>query len=104
MYQPTGRPLSEYFASSTLTTDGGVLAVGYTENYENGKGELYAVKTDSAGLVGVCSEVNGATPLNAIDPALTTVAPSLPVQTTTTPGNNSPSKTLATSIGTRDNC
>jgi hypothetical protein len=28
----TGRTLSEYFASSTLTGDGGALALGFTEN------------------------------------------------------------------------
>jgi hypothetical protein len=103
-YQPTGRPLSEYFASSTVTPDGGTLALGWTENYSKLKGELYGVKTDSTGSAGTCSDQHPATPLNAIDPALTTFSPSLPVQTTLTPGSTSPSGTLATSIGVQIEC
>jgi len=105
VYQPTGRPLSQYFASSTIAADGGVMAFGYTENYPIQKTELYGVKTDNAGLVGgVCSEVHGATPLRAINPALTYVAPSLPVQTTITTGSKSPSTTLTTSISATNDC
>ena len=105
VYQPTGRPLSQYFASSTVTTDGGIMALGYTENYQIGKGELYGVKTDNAGHVGsACSEVNHATPLSAINPALTYVAPSLPIQTTITPGSTSPTTTLTTSINVTSDC
>jgi hypothetical protein len=47
--------------------------LGFTENPLDGLGELFAVKTDSAGLVGTCSEVRPATALNAIDPVLATV-------------------------------
>jgi hypothetical protein len=36
VYQPTGRPLSEYFASATLAKDGGFLALGLTQNYSIG--------------------------------------------------------------------
>ena len=105
VYQPTGRPLSQYFASSTVTIDGGVMALGYTENYSNGKGELYGVKTDNAGLVGsACSEVHGATPLSAINPALAYVAPLLPIQTTITPGSKSPPTALTTSINVSSDC
>jgi hypothetical protein len=46
----TGRPLSQYFASSAVARDGGFLGVGYTEDYTTGLGLLYAVKTDSSGL------------------------------------------------------
>ena len=100
----TGRPLSQYFAASALAPDGGYLAAGVTENYAAQKDELYVVKTDSTGLVGTCGSVRPATPLSAINPALTTVAPSLPVQTATTPAVSSPSRTLATSITTTANC
>jgi hypothetical protein len=100
----TGRPLSQYFAASALAPDGGYLAAGVTENYPAQKNELYLVKTDSTGLVGTCGSVHPATPLSAISPGLTTVAPSLPVQTPTTSAVNSPSRTLATSITTTANC
>jgi hypothetical protein len=103
-YQPTGRPLSEYFASSSVTPDGGTLSLGWTENYAAQKGELYAVKTDSAGVAGTCSDQHPATPLTAMNPALTAFSPSLPVLTTTTPGSTSPSGTSATSIGVMVEC
>jgi hypothetical protein len=104
VYQPTGRPLSEYFASSSVTPDGGTLSLGWTESYSTLKGELYAVKTDSAGLAGTCSDLHDATPLTAINPTLTSFSPSLPVQTTITPGSTSPSGTSATSIGVHVDC
>ncbi len=100
----TGRPLSQYFAASALAPDGGYLAVGVTENYAAQKNELYVVKTDSSGLVGTCGSVHPATPLSAVSPGLTTVAPSLPVQTATTSAVKSPSGTLATSITATANC
>jgi hypothetical protein len=94
----TGRPLSQYFASSDLTSSGGYLALGITTNPTDFESELFAVKTDSAGLVGTCSQVHPATPLNAVDPGLATIAPALPVQTTIAAQGNSPSRTQPTSI------
>jgi hypothetical protein len=93
----TGRPLSEYFASSTLT-NAGVLALGFTENPSNLKGELFAVQTDGAGLVGACGQVHAAESLDAIDPGLASIAPTLPVQTAIAAQGNSPSTTRPTSI------
>ena len=103
-YAPTGRPLSQYFATSIATADGGTLALGFTENYSDGKGRLYAVKTDGAGLVGACSQVYPAPALTAIDPALTQIAPSLSITTTRTQGGGSPSTTRTTSVGTSPQC
>src|SRR5262249_44254020 len=58
-----GRPISQYFASSTPTNDGGFMALGFTEkNDPTSIGELYAVKTDSSGLVGICDQQHDATP------------------------------------------
>jgi hypothetical protein len=105
VYQPTGRPLSEYFASLTLARDGGFMAVGLTENYTIGLHLLYVVKTDSAGLCGKsCSEVNTATPITAFNPRLTTFVPSLPLRATVTPGVSSPSNTRTTSIIVKQDC
>ena len=100
-YPSSGRTLSEYFASSTLTSDGGYLALGFTENPADLAGELFAVRTDGAGLVGACSEIHVATPLDALDPGLAAIAPALPVQTTAPAQGDLPSGTLRTSISNR---
>jgi len=100
----TGAPLSQYFAASALAPDGGFTAAGPTENYHAQKNELYAVKTDSSGLAGTCGDVHPAAPLQAINPGLGTVAPSLPLQTGTTQAASSPIATVATSISTQQDC
>ena len=100
----TGAPLSQYFAASALAPDGGFTAAGPTENYHAQKNELYAVKTDSSGLAGTCGDVHPAAPLQAINPGLGTVAPSLPLQTATTQAASSPIATVATSISTQQDC
>ena len=84
--------LAEYEAA------GGYQALGFTENPTDGKGELFGVKTDASGLVGACSQVHPATPLNAIDPGLDQIAPTLPVQTAVAAQGDSSSSTRATSI------
>jgi hypothetical protein len=60
--------------------------------------------TDSAGLAGTCSDVHPATPLQAINPQLAAVAPSVVLQTATTSAASSPITTLPTSIRTRQDC
>ena len=77
-----GRTLSQYFASSTVTRDGGHLAIGFTENPGNLIGELFAVRTDGDGIAGTCGERHPATPLDAVDPGLVDVSPGLPVEAT----------------------
>jgi hypothetical protein len=96
----TGRTLSQYFASSTPANDGGFMALGFTEkNDPTFLGELYAVKTDSAGLIGGdCGQLHDATPLHATDPEVTALAPSLPVLTTVTPGSNVSIRARSTSV------
>ena len=98
VYPTTGRTISQYFASSDLTSSGESLALGFTENATDFTGELLAVKTDGAGLVGSCSQVNPATPLITIDPALATIAPALPVHATIAAQGDAPSSTQPTSI------
>jgi hypothetical protein len=101
----TGRPISQYFASSTPTNDGGFLALGFTEKNDiTFIGQLYAVKTDSAGLIGGCDQQYDATPLHAIDPEVTVLAPSLPVLTTVTPGSNVSIRARTTSVLKIDKC
>jgi len=98
-YPTTGSPISQYFASSTLTSDGGYLSLGFTENPVDGKGELFAVRTDSAGLVGTCSQIHSATARNVVDPGLATIAPIFPVQRTAPAQADLPATTRSTSIG-----
>jgi hypothetical protein len=79
--------------------NGGFLALGLTTNPTEYSGELLAVKTDGNGLVGSCSQVQPATPLNAVDPGLTTIAPGFPVHTATAVQADAPSTTRPTSVG-----
>jgi hypothetical protein len=101
----TGRTLSQYFASSALTSDGGYLALGFTTNYADLTGELFVVRTDSGGLVGGCSQVQPATPLQPLDPGLVGFTTAFPVQTTAPAQGALPAKTQPTSItGTSGTC
>ena len=101
----TGRPISQYFASSTPTNDGGFMALGFTEkNDPTSIGQLYAVKTDSAGLLANCDQLHTATPLHSVDPAMTILSPSFPVLTTFTPGRNVSIRPRTTSVLKDDKC
>jgi hypothetical protein len=101
----TGRPLSEYFASSAATSDGGFSGLGFTENATSGDGELFAVKTDSAGNAGSsCGDEHPGTVLNSTNPALGAAATSLPAFTAATPVARSPATTTSTSIRAQSDC
>jgi hypothetical protein len=101
----TGRPISQYFASSTPTDDRGFMALGFTEkNDVTFLGELYAVKTDSSGLVGICDQQHDATPLHSVDPAMTILSSSIPIITTVTPGSNVSIRARTTSVLKIDKC
>ena len=101
----TGRPISQYFASSTPTSDGGFMALGFTEKNDiTFLGQLYVVRTDRSGLLGNCDQLHDATPLHAIDPAMTVLSPSFPVLTTMTPGSNVMIRAQTTSVLKDDKC
>jgi hypothetical protein len=93
----TGLPYSEYFASSASTA-AGPLAVGYTENYSNGLGELLGVQSDAGGNVGSCSQVHRASALSPVDPGLADVAPPLAVGAPAVAVSSSPAQVLPTSV------
>ena len=93
-----GGPSSQYFASADLTSGGGFMALGFTTSVDSA-GALFAVKTDGDGLVGSCSQVREGFPLDVLDPGLATIAPALPVQTTTSRQGDLPARTQPTSIG-----
>lgn len=96
-----GRTISQYFASSTVTSDGGYLSVGFTENPFDLTGELFAVRTDSTGVAGGCSQQHPATPLDAVDPQLVGVTTLFPVRATLPTQADLPGKVQRTSIGAR---
>jgi len=101
----TGRPISQYFASSASTNDGGFMALGFTEKNDiTFLGELYAVKTDSAGLVAGCGQLHSATALHAIDPALATFDTYIPVDAGVTAGSNVSIRARTTSVLKNDKC
>jgi hypothetical protein len=100
----TGRTLSEYFGSSSITSGGRLLGLGWTENLSNGLGQLYGVRVDSSGIAGPCNEVRNATPLQVLSPGLSGIPPTLPVQMTSSQSGNSPARALGTSITTKHDC
>ena len=94
-----GRTLSQYFASSTPTSDEGFIGLGFTEsNDPSNIGELYAVKTDGVGLLGNCDQQHDATPLHSVDPMLTAFATSLPVVTTASAKSSASIRSRNTSV------
>jgi hypothetical protein len=101
----TGRPLSENFAGVAITS-AGCCALGATENYANGDGELLGVSTDGDGHVATtCSDEHSTALLSPANPDLVDLTPGLvavtgaggvsapaPVQMLLTGGTASPSQ------------
>ena len=100
----TNRPLGENFASSAVPKGGGIEAAGFTENANSTRAEILGVRTDSSGLVGSCGEVHPATPLQAIDPWLSMLPPSLSVSQPAIPITTSSSTTLPAAVAVRTDC
>jgi hypothetical protein len=98
----TGRPLSEYFAASTLTP-AGPLAIGSTENYSNGRNELLGVQTDPNGAVATCQQIHPASALTTTNPALSAITPNLTLTAHTTSQSTSPAQALATTTTATSN-
>jgi hypothetical protein len=103
-YAPTGLPLSEYFSSLTLPVGGGLLSVGYTENYTTQVGELFGISTDGSGLITGCRDVHSPLALQTVNPALTTFIPALTVAGLTTAPAPSPSTTQSVPVFTQVDC
>ena len=90
-----GTPLSEYFATSALTPIG-PIAIGETENYSNGHNELLAVRTDSNGTVGTCSQIHPSSALSPRNPALAEFDPGLASTTSVASQSSSPAQAQTT--------
>jgi hypothetical protein len=101
----TGRPISQYFASSTPANDGGFMALGFTEKNDITLiGQLYAVKTDGQGLTGACDQQHPASPLHAVDPAMAMLSSPLPVRTGVVERSSLSIRVGATSVARDDKC
>jgi hypothetical protein len=101
----TGRPLSENFASTAVASDGGFFSLGFTENLNNGLGELFGVSTDGNGVASsTCGDLHTATTLNPINPSLSAAGQSLPIGTAVAPTSSSPATVAATSVSTQSDC
>jgi hypothetical protein len=92
----TGRPLSEYFASSAITPVGPV-AIGWTEDLSNGLGQILGVQTDANGTVGSCSQIHQVSLLGVTDPGLVEFAPGLTTTSSIASNSPAPVQRLATS-------
>lgn len=100
----TGRPLSEYFAASTITATG-PLAVGSTENYSNGLNELFQVQTDANGTVGTCSQIHRSSALSTSDPGLSEFPPGLAATTSVASRGPAPVEVVPTTgVATAAQC
>jgi hypothetical protein len=88
-----------------LTADGGILAVGWTEDPQSLRGDLYVVKTDSAGLCSSgCSEIYPVPQQTATNISLTAMPPILAVNTQVIPGVTSLSQSEVTTAVVRQHC
>jgi hypothetical protein len=104
VWPPTGRPLSEYFAAGAPTSGGGAAALGYTEDYQAQRGELYAVRIGRSGGVGGCGDVRSAPALNPVDPGLVAIAPALTVGESVPSVTVAPVTTLAAPVAVQHEC
>lgn len=100
----TGLPLSEYFAGGDVAKDGGFVASGWTEDYANGLGLLFVVKTDAVGLCGNCSDVHPDTRLSTVNPDLISSPVLPPVRTAAISGSSSPIDSTPTAIMILTDC
>jgi hypothetical protein len=103
----TGRAVSEYFANSSLTSDGGVFALGFTSDETGTKGELYAVRTNSSGLIATsCSDVHApVNPDTALSPQLSGADAALAISSSTvTTGSASSAVVESPAVATSADC
>ena len=57
IYGPDVEYSDRYFYSFQQTSDGGFLAAGTTNEFDNGNGSIWLVKTDSSGNISSCTDV-----------------------------------------------
>lgn len=57
IYGPDVEYSDRYFYSFQQTSDGGFIAAGSTNQFDNGNGSIWLVKTDSSGNISGCTDV-----------------------------------------------
>jgi hypothetical protein len=57
IYGPDIQYSNRYFYSFQQTSDGGFIAAGSTNEFDNGNGSIWLVKTDSSGNISSCTDV-----------------------------------------------
>ena len=57
IYGPDVEYSNRYFYSFQQTNDGGFIAAGTTNEFDNGNGSIWLVKTDSSGNISSCTDV-----------------------------------------------
>jgi hypothetical protein len=57
IYGPDVEYSNRYFNSFQQTSDGGFIAAGSTDQFDNGNGSIWLVKTDSSGNISGCTDV-----------------------------------------------
>jgi hypothetical protein len=57
IYGPDVQYSNRYFYSFQQTSDGGFIAAGTTNEFDNGNGSIWLVKTDSSGNISSCTDV-----------------------------------------------
>jgi len=57
IYGPDVEYSDRYFYSFQQTSDGGFIAAGTTNEFDNGNGSIWLVKTDSSGNISSCTDV-----------------------------------------------
>jgi hypothetical protein len=103
----TGRNVSEYFSSSSLASDGGVFALGFTSDETGTKAELYAVRTNSSGLIAAtCSDVHApVNPESVLSPQLSSADGALALgSSTVTTGSASSAAVESPVVAARADC
>jgi hypothetical protein len=58
IYGPDVEYSDRYFYSFQQTSDGGFIAAGSTNQFNNGNGSIWLVKTDSSGNISSCTDVH----------------------------------------------
>jgi hypothetical protein len=98
----TGLPYPSSFYDVAQTSDGGFVAAGYTDEYNNSD-NVWLVKTDASGNVASCPEAHTAAS-TALSAGLTASTPSLPVATPANAGTALSGGTTAATLTTHKDC
>jgi hypothetical protein len=98
----TGLPFASSFYGLDLARGGGILAVGYNDEYRTSD-NIWVVKTDAAGAVPGCADVHDSTAL-AFVPQLTASTPTLVASHPSSPAKTATSASTAGDLVAHRDC